>query len=227
MVLGGVELPLSRHDIARRAAMEVPRGGYVNLGLGIPTLVSNYIPQEYDVTIHSENGVLGVGPFPYEGDEDPDLLNASKETVTLLQGGSYFDSAMSFSMVRGGHIDVTILGAMEVAGNGDLANWAIPGRMISGMGGAMDLVVGAQKVILTMEHVSKRGAPKIVKACTLPLTGKGVVDVIITDIAFITVEPEGLMLREIAPGVSENEVMEKTEAPLQVASDLREMFATA
>ena len=227
MVFGGVELPLSRHDIARRAAIEVPRGGYVNLGLGIPTLVSNYIPQEYDVTIHSENGVLGVGPFPYEGDEDPDLLNASKETVTLLQGGSYFDSAMSFSMVRGGHIDVTILGAMEVAGNGDLANWAIPGRMISGMGGAMDLVVGAQKVILTMEHVSKRGAPKIVKACTLPLTGKGVVDVIITDIAFITVEPEGLMLREIAPGVSENEVVEKTEAPLQVASDLREMFATA
>ena len=207
--------------------MEVPRGGYVNLGLGIPTLVSNYIPEEYGVTIHSENGVLGVGPFPYEGDEDPDLLNASKETVTLLPGGSYFDSAMSFSMVRGGHIDVTILGAMEVAGNGDLANWAIPGRMISGMGGAMDLVVGAQKVILTMEHVSKRGAPKIVKACTLPLTGKGVVDVIITDIAFITVEPEGLLLREIAPGVSENEIMEKTEAPLQVASDLREMFATA
>jgi len=207
--------------------MEVPRGGYVNLGLGIPTLVSNYIPQEYGVTIHSENGVLGIGPFPYEGDEDPDLLNASKETVTLLPGGSYFDSAMSFSMVRGGHIDVTILGAMEVAGNGDLANWAIPGRMLSGMGGAMDLVVGAQKVILTMEHVSKRGAPKIVKACTLPLTGKGVVDVIITDIAFITVEPEGLLLREIAPGVSENEVMEKTEAPLQVASDLHEMFATA
>lgn len=206
--------------------MEVPRGSYVNLGLGIPTLVSNYMPEEYAVTIHSENGVLGVGPFPYEGDEDPDLLNASKETVTLMPGGSYFDSAMSFSMVRGGHIDVTILGAMEVAGNGDLANWAIPGRMISGMGGAMDLVVGAKKVILTMEHVSKRGAPKIVKTCTLPLTGKGVVNVIITDIAFITVEPEGLLLREIAPGVSESEVMEKTEAPLRVASDLREMFAT-
>ena len=222
--MGGVDLPLSRHDIARRAAMEVPRGGYVNLGLGIPTLVSNYIPEKYGVTIHSENGVLGVGPFPYEGDEDPDLLNASKETVTLMPGGSYFDSATSFSMVRGGHIDVTILGAMQVAGNGDLANWAIPGRMISGMGGAMDLVVGAQKVILTMEHVSKRGAPKIVNSCSLPLTGKGVVDVIITDLAFITVEADGLLLRELAPGVGESEVREKTEAPFRVAPDLRDMF---
>ena len=225
MALGGVELSLNRHDIAKRAAMEVPRGGYVNLGLGIPTLVSNYIPEEYGVTIHSENGVLGVGPFPFEGDEDPDLLNASKETVTLMPGGSYFDSATSFSMVRGGHIDVTILGAMEVAGNGDLANWAIPGRMISGMGGAMDLVVGARKVILTMEHVSKRGAPKIVNSCTLPLTGKGVVDVIITDLAFITVETDGLLLRELAPDTCESEVRKKTEASFRVAPDLREMFA--
>lgn len=207
--------------------MEVPRGGYVNLGLGIPTLVGNYIPEEYGVTIHSENGVLGVGPFPYEGEEDPDLLNASKETVTLLPGGSYFDSAASFAMVRGGHVDVTILGAMEVAANGDLANWAIPGRMISGMGGAMDLVVGARKVILTMEHVSRRGSPKIVEACSLPLTGRGAADVIITDLALITVESGGLLLRELAPGVSESEAREKTAAPLRTAPDLREMFAPA
>ena len=220
-------MALDRGDIARRAAMEVPRGGYVNLGLGIPTLVSNYIPEEWGVTIHSENGVLGVGPFPYEGEEDPDLLNASKETVTLLPGGSYFDSAESFAMIRGGHVDVTILGAMEAAANGDLANWAIPGRMISGMGGAMDLVVGARKVILAMEHVSRRGDPKIVKACSLPLTGRGVVDVIITDLALITVESGGLLLRELAPGVSEREVREKTAAPLRTAPDAREMFAAA
>lgn len=220
-------MALDRGDIARRAAMEVPRGGYVNLGLGIPTLVSNYIPEEWGVTIHSENGVLGVGPFPYEGEEDPDLLNASKETVTLLPGGSYFDSAESFAMIRGGHVDVTILGAMEAAANGDLANWAIPGRMISGMGGAMDLVVGARKVILAMEHVSRRGDPKIVEVCSLPLTGRGVVDVIITDLALITVESGGLLLRELAPGVSEREVREKTAAPLRTAPDAREMFAAA
>ncbi len=218
-------MTLTREQIAERAASELPFEGYVNLGLGIPTLVSNYLKDSQKITIHSENGILNLGPSPFSGEEDPDLINASKETVTIQEGGSFFDSSLSFSMVRGGHIDVTILGAMEVAENGDLANWAIPGKMISGMGGAMDLVVGAKKVIVTMEHITKRGAPKILKHCTLPLTGRGVVNMILTDLALITVEKEGLILKELAPGVEKSEVIEKTEATLIIAPDLKAMFS--